>query len=70
MEEFLRICAPARNRLLPTFELVALGPMAVILLKIAEVLGLAVVPLGLLSLSNASEVDISAITESLTIKPN
>jgi hypothetical protein len=44
--------------------------MAVILLKIAFVFGVAVVPLALLSLSNASEVEMSAITESRITKPN
>ena len=62
--EFLLICAPARNKLFPIFVNVALGPIAVILLNIALVFGVAVVPAGLLSLSNASEVEISAIRES------
>ena len=32
MEEFLLICAAAKNKLLPTFEVVARGPMMVMLL--------------------------------------
>ncbi len=70
IEEFLRICAPARNRLFPELLKVALGPTAVILLNTALVLGRAVEPLELLSLSKASEVDISAITESRITNPN
>jgi hypothetical protein len=68
--EFLLICAPQRNNELPILFNVARGPIAVILLNIAFVFGAAVVPLALLSLSNASEVEISAITESRSTRPN
>src|SRR4030095_16133692 len=68
--EFLLICDPQRNNELPILFNVARGPIAVILLKIAFVFGVAVVPLALLSLSNASEVEISAITESRSTRPN
>src|SRR6187455_1288997 len=68
--EFLLICAPQRNNELPILFNVARGPIAVMLLNIAFVFGAAVVPLALLSLSNASEVEISAIIESRSIRPN
>src|SRR6185436_4936910 len=68
--EFLLICAPARKRLLPLLLSVANGPMAVMLLNTAAVCGSRFDPLASLSLSNASELERSAINESRMINPN
>ena len=70
ISELRRMCAPALYNELPLLLDVAIGPIAVILLNTTDVLGLAVEPVGLLSLSNASERDTSAIEESLITKPN
>ena len=68
---FLLICAPALYKLLP-FPYVGsiLGPIAVILENTAVVLGDKVDPLPSLSDSKASDVEISAIAESLNTIPN
>src|ERR1044071_7997419 len=42
--EFLLICAPAKNKLLPVFANVAFGPRMVIFEKIALVCGVKVLP--------------------------
>ena len=68
---FLLICAPALYKLLPLpYTGSILGPIAVIFENTAVVCGLTAVPPLLLSDSNASEVEISAITESLKMIPN
>src|SRR6185436_18741766 len=70
IEEFLLICAPHTNRLLPVLAKVALGPQIVILLKIALVCGVIDCPAALLSLSKASLFEISATAESRREMPN
>ena len=70
ISEFLLICAPALYNELPMLVAVALGPIAVILLNTTDVFGVTVVPPALLSLSNASDLEASAINESLIAKPN
>src|SRR5690242_21720497 len=68
--ELRRICAPARYKLLPLLFNVAKGPMEVTLLNIAPVWGVNADPFASLSLSNDSELERSAISESRTIRPN
>jgi hypothetical protein len=70
IEEFLRICAPVLYKLLPTFAIVALGPIAVILLYTAEVWGVSELPLASLSLSQDEDFEISAMAESRNTIPH